>query len=371
MIKFIYFWRVTYEKGIDQVIEAFSQLYDNWITNWFLDIYWDWSMLAECKTWAKRFPHNVHIHWRASQNTIHTALHSMHYCVMPSRVIESFGMSALESLSFWIPVIWTKTWWLEQFITDEYDSNNHSLYSILKKNITEFSPESRRKESKIARDTTTQYTREKWLQKVKHMGNTASTFLVSDYIARIWGIESLLFNIKHILEDDWSQVYMYWWKLKKNKRLGLWRKLWLFSTSYNWSNYIKISVWLKKHKPTLVWLHSVNRYLGWFPISALQKSEDKQIWCSVHDIWMFHPYGADVSSVNDVPEFSLSWFTSVTSNPFKKIIIWLKFLSMWMLKKQLIKKVDMWIVPSSFMIEILHKKRDISHRKITVLSHFI
>ena len=371
MIKFIYFWRVTYEKGIDQVIEAFSQLHQEWITNWFLDIYWIWALLPICKERAKKLPHNIHVHWRANQNTIHNALHSMHYCLMPSRVIESFWMSALESLSFWVPVIWTKNWWLEPFIGDEYDSNKHSLHTILQKAISNFSSENRRKEAKIAHEIASQYTREKRLQKVSHMWDVSSVFLISDYIARVWGIESLLFNIKHVLEEIWSHVYMYWWKLKKNKRLWLWRKLGLFSTSYNWSNYIKISLWLKQYKPTLIWLHSVNRYLWWFPISALQKSHDKQIWCSVHDIGMFHPFGADVSSVNDVPNFSLSWFTSVTKNPLKKIIIWLKFMSIWMLKKQLMKKVDTWIVPSAFMIDILHQKRQIPLGKIVVLPHFI
>ena len=371
MIKFIYFWRVTHEKGIDQVIEVFSQLHQEWITNWFLDIYGDGVLLNQCKNRAKKLPNNIHVHWRANQNTIHTALHTMHYCLMPSRVIESFWMSALESLSYWVPVIGTKTWWLEQFISDEYDCNQHTLYAILKKNISHFSPENRRKEAKVAHEIATQYTREQWIKKVKHMGNTSSVFLISDYIARIWWIESLLFNIKYILEDDWSHIYMYWWKLKKNKRLWLWRKLWLFSTSYNRSNYIKIRLGLAQHKPTLVWLHSVNRYLWWFPISALQRSQDKQIWCSVHDIWMFHPFGADVSLVSDIPEFSLSWFVSVTKNPLKKIIIWLKFMSLLLLKKQLMKKVDMWIVPSRFMVDVLHKKRNIPLIKITTLPHFI
>lgn len=371
MIKFIYFGRVTYEKGIDQVIEAFSQLHKEWITNWFLDIYWDWPLLDSCKAFAKALPHNIHIHWRASQNTIHTALHGMHYCLMPSRVIESFWMSALESLSYGVPVVGSKLWWLEQFITDEYDTYQQSLYSILKKTITHFSPEERRKEAKKAHDIAAGYTREKRLQTVKHMWNTQSVFLVSDYIARIWWIESILFNMKYILEDDGSHVYMYWRKLKKNKRIWLWRKIWLISTSYNWSNYIKLRMWELSHKPTLIWLHSVNRYLWWFPISALQKTHDKQIWCSIHDMWMFHPFGAEVVSLDDIPRFSLGWFTSVTKNPIKKIVIWLKFLSVWMVKRQLTKKVDTWIVPSQFMVDVIHKKRNIPLRKIVVLPHFI
>ncbi len=353
------------------MIEAFSQLYDEWITNRSLSIYWDGDRWNFCASRAKKIPHNAHYYWRTSQNTIHNALRSMHYCIMPSRVIESFWMSALESLSHWVSIIWTRKWWLEQFIIDDYDCEKRPLYEILKKIITSFSQEKRKKDSKLAHEIAQKYTREAWLKKVISMGDIKTTFLISDYIARVWGIESTLFNSKHIIEDQWWQVYMFWWKLKKTKRIWLWRKLWLISTAYNRSNYRKISRWQKKYNPSLIWLHSVNRHLGRLPISALEKRKNCSIWCSVHDLWMFHPYGASIENINQLPDFTVSWFTQVSKNPLKKVMIFLKFLNIHFLKKQLEKKVDLWIVPSEFMIDTIHHKRWIPKEKIKVLPHFI
>jgi hypothetical protein len=53
------------------------------------------------------------------------------------------------------------------------------------------------------------------------------------------------------------------------------------------------------------------------------------------------------------------------------VAILLKFLSLYFLKKQLIKKVDLRIVPSEFMIDVLHEKRWIQKEKIKTLPHFI
>ena len=371
MIKFIFFGRITQEKWINQIMEVFSRLYKEWITNWHIDIYWDWPLLHQCKIWSHSLPLNTHIHGRSNQQTIIQSLRTMHYALMPSVVIESFGMSALESLIAGVTVIWTKLWGLEQFIEEEYDTNIYDIYTIIKKVIMDFSQEKRRKESKIAHEKAGIYSQQKRLEKVKNIGDIKEVFLVSDYITRIGWIESMLFNMKRLLEENWSRVFMYWWKLRKNKRVWLWRKIGLFSTSYNWSNHIALRIWIQKYKPTLIRLHSVNRYLWWFPITALLKSPKTQILCSIHDLGMFHPFGADVWSIKDIPEFSLTGFTSVTKNPLKKILIWFKFISLLLLKKQLIKKVDIWIVPSNFMIDIVHQKRQIPLRKIIVLPHFI
>lgn len=371
MIKFIYFGRLTEEKWIDTIIDSFSRIYKKWIHNWHIDIYGDWPLLSTCKERSSSLPHNIQVHWRASQQTIHNALRWMHYTLMPSKVIESFWMSALESLSLWVPVIGAKVWWLVPFIEENMNIVSSSLETIIETLLLSFSSENHRKDMKQAHNVANEYTREKRREKIQHIWDMSSVFLISDYIARVWWIESILFNMKHVLEEHWSHVHMYGWKIQKWKKMNIMRKIGLIWTAVNRWQYLKLLIWQKKYKPTILWLHSVNRYLWWLPIRALHSSSTRQIWCSVHDMWMFHPFWAQVTSIDTIPNFSLAGFMSVTKNPFKKTLIALKFFSIWLLQKQLTKKVSMWFVPSAYMVDVLHKKRHIPTRKIVVLPHFI
>lgn len=285
--------------------------------------------------------------------------------------MESFWMSALEALAAWVPVIGPKHWWLQQLISSQFDTTTIWLYACVESSIKNYLSEEHRKEMKIAHQTAAHFTREKWREKIQHLGDTSTVFLISDYIARVWGIESMLYNTKHVLENHGSQVYMYGWKLQKAKKTPLLRKIWLMSTAYNRRQYLSIALGQKQHKPTVIWLHSVNRYLWWLPISALKKNPSVQVRCSIHDMGMFHPFGAQVTLLDDIPASSIWGFMSISNNPIKKLLIALKYLNVLFVKKQLIKKVDIWFVPSPFLVDLLHQKRGIPLRKIIVLPHFI
>ncbi len=371
MIKFIFFGRLAHEKWIDSIIEAFSMLHNSWITNRYLEIYGEWEYVHECEMFVEMFPRNVILHWRAPQQTIQHALQRSHYSLMPSYVIESFGMSALESIAEWVPVIWSKTWGLEQFIEDAYDTNTNPLSSILERCIGNFSLEKRQEESKRAQENAKRYTKSRWLKTVENERSTKRTFLISDYTSKIGGIESILFNIKKILEKEWASVEMIGWKIKKDKNLGLKKKIWLIATALNLPFFAHIHNEVREKRPTLIRLHSVSRFLWRMPIAGISSRKKSQVRCTIHDLGMFHPFGAEVRSTNMLPDFSLVWFMSVTKTFLQKLLVILKFANLRILKKQLERKVDLWVVPSLFMVDILSQKREIPKDKILVLPHFI
>lgn len=371
MIKFIFFGRLVKEKWIDLIIEAFSRLHKEWITNWHLEIYGEGPYAGVCKQFAENHPRNILLHWRTAQSTIYANLQSVHYCLMPSTVIESFGMSALESLSMWAPVIGRKIWGLEQFVDDKYDCNTKSLYTILKDTITNFSLETRKHESQKSLEKAKKYNQHNRLEKVKHLWNTTRTLIVSDYTTKIWWVEIILANNKKALETIWSETILAWWNIQKTNLLSLKRKLWLIATAFNLPIFLQIKNKIKKLQPTLIWLHCLNRHIWRFPLTTIHKQANTKIICTIHDLGMFHPFWADVSSPQDLPNFSLKWFMSLSKNPINKLLMGLKFINLQLLKKQLTKKVDTRIVPSDFMVSILHQKRHIPTEKIQVLANFI
>ena len=368
MIKFIFFGRLVQEKWIDTIIDAFSRLHKEWVTNWHIEIYGEWPLFINCQEFAQNFPRNVLLHWRTSQVTIYDNLKSVHYCMMPSKVIESFWMSALESLSMGVPVIGRKIGGLEQFIEQTYDCESTSLYHILKNTLTTFSLETRKKESQKVQEKAANYNKQHRLEKVQQLWNCKNVLIVSDYTSKIWGIETIVATNKKVLESIWSNVALVWWHIWK-KHMGIKRKIGLLATALNIPMYVTIKHKICTQKPTIIRLNSLSRYIGWFPLTTIPK-ETTTLY-TVHDLGIFHPFGASVSDIGQIPQFSLHWFTSTTNNPIKKILIALKYLNLRLLRKQLIKKVDMRIVPSEFMVNILYTKRHIPQSHIKVIANFI
>jgi glycosyltransferase involved in cell wall biosynthesis len=55
-----------------------------------------------------------------SQQEVKQALCSAHYMLMPSRFLETFGLSALEAISYGVPVIGYAKGGLAQFLLSEH-----------------------------------------------------------------------------------------------------------------------------------------------------------------------------------------------------------------------------------------------------------
>ena len=115
------------------------------------------------------------------------------------------------------------------------------------------------------------------------------------------------------------------------------------------------------------------RYLGRAPIRAIKESTAKK-WMMFHDLGYFYPFPSQMTNEHQIKTpFTLKHFLSsyTTNNPLKKLAIIGKYLSLCLIKKQLQKRMDTFLVPSDFMKDIVHKSYHIDNEKIKVFPHFI
>ena len=93
-----------------------------------------------------------------------------------------------------------------------------------------------------------------------------------------------------------------------------------------------------------------------------------------HDLGYFHPYPSQVTQEDMVqtPLTLRNFIKSAnTKNPLKILTIIYKYWSVTLLKKRLVKTIDMHLVPSQFMEKIVCESYELPDKKIKTLSHFI
>ncbi|MEI6774288.1 MAG: hypothetical protein WCL18_05900 [bacterium] len=141
----------------------------------------------------------------------------------------------------------------------------------------------------------------------------------------------------------------------------------------NFWETIKLQRKIKKIQPDLIRYNSVMRYLGRAPLRISKQSSAKK-WMMFHDLGYFYPFPSQLANEHQIiTPLTLQKFLNSypTKNPLKKLAIIGKYISLHLIKQQLQKKVDMYLVPSLFMKNILHKSYSIDSDKIEVFSHFI
>jgi len=118
-VRFLFVGRLVNEKGFDRVIEAARYILGTQNPKATLSIYGDGdmrdAMLARLSGFegfldasSGKLPQGgervVYFGHRSSAE-VQKALSSAHYMLMPSRFLETFGLSALEAISCGVPVI--------------------------------------------------------------------------------------------------------------------------------------------------------------------------------------------------------------------------------------------------------------------------
>ena len=115
------------------------------------------------------------------------------------------------------------------------------------------------------------------------------------------------------------------------------------------------------------------RYLGRTPIWISRNSTAKK-WMMFHDLGYFYPFPSQLTSEDQVKTpLTLKHFIAsyTTKNSFKKLAIIGKYVSLRLIKKQLKKNIDTFLVPSKFMQDIVHKSYKVEKEKIKLFPHFI
>ncbi len=432
MLTFIYFGRLTYDKGIDIVLDTFSALAmatgrDSWdsqkkskTTNATritteniaptiqkspsrqLHIYGTGPYTPQCIQAAQNHT-NITYHGRAKQTAIHETLKTAHYCLAPSRVVETFGKSALESLQFGLPVIGFQKWWLEQFVTNEFaiDSTDSvtSLVSIITNILTQHTLSGSLPDRSHWQKIADNYSQQTWLSKVAAIvapkkntqppsdtltktapqeQNTAIDTLaetdkqpqinqptilyISDFISKIWGIETFLHESWALLQAHGYRVTL----VGSQKQVSF---AGLLQTACNLRARHTTRRIANTIQPDIVRYHSLFRKLWWTAI--LPKKIGQKHIITIHDLWYFHPYPAQLYDEKNIPAFILQAWMQYGKTPLQKMLIFGKFMSFVILQKHLIHTIDTRCVPSAFMVDILHYSRGIPKDHIVVLPHFI
>jgi len=126
-------------------------------------------------------------------------------------------------------------------------------------------------------------------------------------------------------------------------------------------------------KPDLIRYNSIMRYLGRAPIRASRNSTAKKRMM-FHDLGYFYPFPSELTSEHQI-KTPLTWPKFVSSykthNIIKKLATIGKFTTIRLIKQQIKKRMDTTLVPSNFMVDIVHKSYKIEKEKIKVFPHFI
>lgn len=388
IIKLIYFWRLSEEKWFRTILDYIASIKWNLQSNLIFYIFWDWPLKKELlDLWIKLINFNwniksyenswIYYFWREKFDTIKEFLKFSHFSIMLSSFLETFWLSALESLSCGVPVIWIKKWWLIPFVFDKFNVNNYKWSNVQKFSdmiscIFDMTNQEYKKYAIESFEIAQKYSKQNWIDSVRQIFDWKKILMVSDYLVTIWWIESYILNSWNLLQDYWYKIDYFWfwwinWNIPKRIRL-----FWLFATCFNVVYWIKYIVKLIKFKPDIIRFHSVGRFLWWIIIFISKFVSAKKI-IMYHDFGYFHPYPSMIFEEGQLNyPFSINNFVQASQKSFpKNILVYFKAFSMLLIKRLLINTIDIHLVPSIYMIAIISHNYNIEENKINLLSHYI
>lgn len=379
----LFFGRLDDEKWFWLILEMLKMFIKEYGTIPFsFYVFGKWKYVWELLNLAADHS-TIHFFGRQPLSTIQRYKENCHFCLMPSTFLETFWLTALNSLSMGIPVVWFSKWWLTQFIPNKYDISkskweNHTqkLYHKITEIVNAYNENkiNIEQERKNSQNMAKQYTIEKRFENVqKFIGKPKRILLVSDFKNKLWGIETYMHDVKDILESKGYEVKIYWSKIPSWKLWKILKYFGIFLAFGNFIDAIRLRRVVNKFKPKVIRYHSTLRWLGRLPIKNLSSHNSKKIMM-YHDLWYFHPYPSTVCQENMVyTPLKLSNFikSANTRNPLSILAICFKYYSVSLLKKHLIKSMDHHFVPSNFLESIVSKSYQLDPKKVHTLSHFI
>ena len=379
----LFLGRLETEKGFDLIFDFIDQ-YPEKELPFEIYIFWTWSY----ETWILELSHrfkDVHYFWWKPLSAVERYLENIDYCLMPSRFIETFWLSAINVLKWGIPVVGFKKWWLVPFIPDEYAIDKckwdteflqfSEMISKLEKEKQDNDFHFYEKLAEKSKWIALRYSKERWYERFQKLAfdfKVKKIVLVSDFINKVWWIETYIHDVKALLESHGYEVVLYWstcpkWILGKIKKL-----LWIWIWCFNLYEAIRFYSFIKKEKPDLIWYNSMIRWLGWMPLWMTRNVKVKR-WMMYHDFWYFVPYPHALFETKGIEKLTLKNYLkhAHTNNPLRWLLIMWKYFSLNFLVKVLKKQVDLHLVPSEFMVPIVAKSFWIDEDKVKYFNHFL
>lgn len=224
---------------------------------------------------------------------VREALGRSHYMLMPSKFLETFGLSALEAIELGVPLIGFDQGGLSQFLLSEHRVSSEGDWTsrcahfteMVDQTISRFSGANWRRQSLSVQDIAARYTPDAWFRElIKHVPtNARSILMLSDYGAPIGGIETHIVSISEVLRSHSFQVsslFGMWGSSRMLRYIGL-----LFSWFNIWYAF-RLWIAIAQKKPDIIWIHSEVRKIG--PVGLLPlRWYQGVIWKTYHDLGYF------------------------------------------------------------------------------------
>ena len=379
----LYFGRLDDEKGFWLILKMLNMfIQKHWRIPFSLYVFWKWKYTQELMDLGQKYS-SIHFFGRQLLENIRRYHENCDFCLVPSTFLETFWLTALNSLSMWIPVIGFAKWWLSQFVEKKYDISKatwqddlQKLFNLVESIVKDFNSGKIdfEKEKKNALATAKKYTVEKRCETAEELfGKPKRILLISDFKSKLWWIETYIHDVADILEDKWYEVKIYGTEIPNWLVWNLIRKFGLVLTWRNFVDGIRLKKIVRKFMPKVIWYHSTLRWLGRYPIKLLSSHRSKK-FVMYHDLWYFHPYPSEVIDEKMVktPLTLRNFIRSAnTKNPIKIVAIFFKYLSVKLISKWLKKSIDTHLVPSEFMEWIVCESLELNPKRIKTFSHFV
>jgi len=390
MLWLLFYWRLEKEKWFDQLVLAIQELNKRKV-DFEIFIFWKWSLEHKL---LEVHDKNVHFFWWKPLDEIKKYLANIDYCLMPSEFLETFWLSALNALSWWVPVIWYKKWWLEPFIFQEcnlflakWNTTSERIVSIVEKLAKKTNPERIEDKEELEwkiKKLLPEYVEDAWYERFLKLANIKDEYkkkilIVSDFINKAWWIETYIHDVKNLLESHWHEVVLWWSTLPSWSKWQRKKRLWLLLSPINFWSINNLEEVLENTKPDIIWFNSLLRWLWPNVVKAAwkwkkQKKSDCKFWMMYHDFWYFYPFPSQLYHIEDckTPLTRKNFMSAYKwNNPITKLAVLCKYYWLQLLKKVLKKEVDLHLSPSDCVTNIVRDSYKIWEKKCKSFPHFI
>lgn len=296
-------------------------------------------------------------------------LRSVDVSLMPSTFLETFGLSALESLSSGVPVAGFPKGGIVPFLIDdalrlpESDGFVGALSRLLDVSDSAVA-EWKAKAPRIAEEYSPEAFRAR-LSKLLPEG-VKKILLVTDFVGNIGGIETYVGNLGATLADFGYEVRT----VGKSGGFSSKREK-AFSTLAAFANFAAkkdLRRAVEEFRPDVVWCHSVLRRIGAVGLDAAFVRPAFRIM-TYHDLGYFAPFAAECRIESDVPAPGFFPFLAKARGFSRKAFATLKYWKLRMLFARL-SRFDLHLVPSDFLLPLVRSNLAGSANAAT-LPHYV
>ncbi len=284
----------------------------------------------------QKYIENVIYHGFVSPTGLAVLYRQADILLMPSRFLETFGLTALEALASGTRVVGFQKWGLIPFIPDtlalDRDHPVESLSHILDSLIHQ---------KKTAKVDLTPYMPSTWEEHfVRLFPRKKSITLIHDYQDIIWGAEMYVESvIKHA--NLWGYEIS---RFSYREKTTPWRRRIIFALSIlAFWRFFQVGYLLLRQKPDIIWMHSVLRYIGIWWIAAIviyARMYNTKLYLSHHDVGLLAPFPQAITSESLIPKNRSLRAFIVHVVGYKKAIASIKWLYVRLLTALLPRKTE-------------------------------